>query len=133
MNDGRVVPSFITQALRNKPIAIQGDGNQTRSFCIVSDLISGIYKLMMSNETLPVNIGNPQEITILEFAKKVIEATGSRSRIVFKPPFPDDPKQRRPDISKAKERLKWEPQVPLEEGLLKTIEFLEKNIVYQPN
>ncbi len=128
MNDGRVVPSFITRALKNKPIAVQGDGNQTRSFCYVSDLIDGIYKLMMSEELLPVNIGNPQEITILEFAKKVIQLTGSHSKIVFKPPLPDDPRQRRPDISRARKRLGWEPQVPLEEGLLKTIEFFRKNL-----
>ncbi|HON07162.1 MAG TPA: SDR family oxidoreductase [Verrucomicrobiota bacterium] len=128
MNDGRVVPSFITQALKNKPITIQGDGCQTRSFCYVSDLIDGIYKLMMSDEVLPVNIGNPQEMTILEFARKVIQLTGSRSKIIFKPPLPDDPKQRRPDISKAKKILRWEPVVTLEEGLLKTIEFFGENL-----
>lgn len=128
MNDGRVVPSFISQALNNKPITVHGDGSQTRSFCYVSDLIEGIYRLMMSDEVLPVNIGNPQEITVLEFAKKIIEITGSKSKIVFKPPFPDDPKQRRPDITKAKKLLKWEPKVSLEEGLKNTIEFFKKRL-----
>ncbi|MGB9601430.1 MAG: UDP-glucuronic acid decarboxylase family protein [Limisphaerales bacterium] len=128
MNDGRVVPSFISQALRNKPITIHGDGSQTRSFCYVSDLIEGIYRLMMSDETLPVNIGNPCEITVLDFAREIIRLTGSRSKIVFKPPFPDDPKQRRPDISKAKRILKWEPKVPLYEGLAKTIDFFKQRM-----
>jgi dTDP-glucose 4,6-dehydratase len=128
MNDGRVVPSFISQALRNKPITIHGDGSQTRSFCYVSDLIEGIYRLMMSDETLPVNIGNPCEITVLDFATEIIRLTGSRSQIVFKPPFPDDPKQRRPDISKAKRILKWEPKVPLYEGLAKTIDFFKQRM-----
>ncbi|MGC9035584.1 MAG: GDP-mannose 4,6-dehydratase, partial [Verrucomicrobiia bacterium] len=128
MNDGRVVPSFISQALRNKPITIHGDGSQTRSFCYVSDLIEGIYRLMMSDETLPVNIGNPCEITVLDFAREIIRLTGSRSQIVFKPPFPDDPKQRRPDISKAKRILKWEPKVPLYEGLAKTIDFFKQRM-----
>ncbi|MGC8886739.1 MAG: UDP-glucuronic acid decarboxylase family protein [Verrucomicrobiia bacterium] len=128
MNDGRVVPSFISQALRNKPITIHGDGSQTRSFCYVSDLIKGIYRLMMSDETLPVNIGNPCEITVLDFAREIIRLTGSRSKIVFKPPFPDDPKQRRPDISKAKRILKWEPKVPLYEGLAKTIDFFKQRM-----
>lgn len=128
MNDGRVVPSFISQALKNKPITVHGDGSQTRSFCYVSDLIEGIYRLMMSNEVLPVNIGNPQEITVLEFAKKIIKITDSKSKIVFKPPFPDDPKQRRPDITKARKILKWEPTVPLDEGLRKTIEFFKNRM-----
>lgn len=128
LNDGRVVPAFISQALKNKPITVHGDGSQTRSFCYVSDLIEGIYRLMMSDEALPVNIGNPQEITVLEFAKEIIRLTGSRSKIVFKPPLPDDPKQRRPDISKAKRILNWQPKVNLEEGLRKTIEFFKQKL-----
>ncbi|MGC8744203.1 MAG: UDP-glucuronic acid decarboxylase family protein [Verrucomicrobiia bacterium] len=127
-NDGRVVPSFISQALKNKPITIHGDGTQTRSFCYVSDLIEGIYRLMMSDEPLPVNIGNPREISVLDFACEIIKLTGSRSKIVFKPPFPDDPKQRKPDISKAKRLLKWEPKVALSDGLLKTIDYFKQRL-----
>jgi len=123
LNDGRVVPAFISQALKNKPITVFGDGRQTRSFCYVSDLIEGIYRLMMSDHTEPVNIGNPREMTMLEFAREIIQATGSRSKIVFKPLPQDDPKQRRPDITRARTWLKWEPQVPLAEGLRKTIAY----------
>jgi len=123
LNDGRVVPAFISQALKNKPITVFGDGRQTRSFCYVSDLIEGIYRLMMSDHTEPVNIGNPREMTMLEFAREIIQATGSRSKIVFKPLPQDDPKQRRPDITRARTWLKWEPQVPLAEGLKKTIAY----------
>jgi dTDP-glucose 4,6-dehydratase len=123
LKDGRVVPAFISQALKNKPITVFGDGRQTRSFCYVSDLIEGIYRLMMSDHTEPVNIGNPREMTMLEFAREIIQATGSRSKIVFKPLPQDDPKQRRPDITRARTWLKWEPQVPLAEGLKKTIAY----------
>jgi len=123
LNDGRVVPAFISQALKNKPITVFGDGRQTRSFCYASDLIEGIYRLMMSDHTEPVNIGNPREMTMLEFAREIIQATGSRSKIVFKPLPQDDPKQRRPDITRARTWLKWEPQVPLAEGLRKTIAY----------
>ena len=123
LNDGRVVPAFISQALKNKPITVFGDGRQTRSFCYVSDLIEGIYRLMMSDHTEPVNIGNPREMTMLEFAREIIQATGSRSKIVFEPLPQDDPKQRRPDITRARTWLKWEPQVPLAEGLKKTIAY----------
>jgi dTDP-glucose 4,6-dehydratase len=101
LNDGRVVPAFISQALKNKPVTVFGEGNQTRSFCYVSDLIEGIYRLMMSDYDLPVNIGNPAEMTMVEFAEEIIRATGSRSKIVFKPLPQDDPKQRKPDITKA--------------------------------
>src|SRR5690606_28819086 len=113
INDGRVVPAFVSQALKNKPITVFGTGKQTRSFCYVSDLIEGIYRLMMSDYSLPVNIGNPTEMTMLEFAEEIIKATGSRSKVVFKPLPQDDPKQRRPDITKAKKHLKWEPKVKL--------------------
>lgn len=123
MNDGRVVPAFVGQALEGKPLTVFGKGNQTRSFCYCSDLIEGIFRLMMSNESLPVNIGNPREMTMVQFAEAVKAATGSRSKIVFKPLPQDDPKQRQPDISKAKRLLKWEPKVSLEDGLRQTIEY----------
>src|SRR6201993_1313089 len=114
LNDGRVVPAFIGQALKNKPITVFGQGKQTRSFCYVSDLIEGIYRLMNSPTCEPVNIGNPTEMTVLEFAEQIIRATGSRSKIVFKPLPQDDPRQRRPDIRRAKTLLKWEPKMSLE-------------------
>src|SRR5437867_10686180 len=112
LNDGRVVPTFLWQALKNKPITIFGDGKQTRSFCLCSDLIEGIYRLMMGPHSEPVNIGNPQELTMLEFAAEIIKATRSRSRVVHRPLPQDDPKQRKPDITRARAWLKWEPQVP---------------------
>src|SRR5436189_4113344 len=102
LNDGRVVPAFVSQALQHRPLTVYGDGSQTRSFCYCSDLIEGIYRLMMSRVTQPVNIGNPQEITVLEFAREIIRITGARSRIVFRPLPQDDPKQRRPDITRAR-------------------------------
>ena len=123
LNDGRVVPAFVSQALKNKPITVFGDGSQTRSFCYCSDLINGIYRLMMSDYDLPVNIGNPTEMTVLEFAREIIAATGSRSRISYKPLPKDDPKQRKPDIGRARKLLKWRPQVPLSKGLGPTIEY----------
>ncbi len=125
LNDGRVVPNFIKQALRGEDITVYGDGSQTRSFCYVSDEIEGIYRLMMSDYNLPVNIGNPEEHTILEFAKIILEITGSSSQIVFKPLPVDDPKQRRPDITKAREILGWEPKVSLEQGLKETIKYFK--------
>src|SRR5688572_20706672 len=128
LNDGRVVPAFISQALARKPITIFGKGTQTRSFCYCSDLIEGIYRLMMSDHPGPVNIGNPREMTMLEFAEEIIRVTGSRSKIVFKPLPEDDPKQRRPDITRARTLLKWEPQVPLAEGLEKTIAYFRPRI-----
>ncbi len=128
LHDGRVVPAFIAQALKNKPITVFGDGTQTRSFCYVSDLIEGIYRLMMSNYALPVNIGNPTELTMLQFADEIIRATGSRSKVVFKPLPQDDPKQRRPDITRARTLLKWSPKVPLAEGLAKTIEYFRPKV-----
>lgn len=128
LRDGRVVPAFVSQALRNQPITVFGDGSQTRSFCFCSDLIEGIYRLMMSSQTDPVNIGNPHEMTMLEFAEATIRATGSKSRIVFRPLPQDDPKQRRPDITKARKFLKWEPQVPLSEGLRRTITYFRPRV-----
>ncbi len=121
LNDGRVVPSFLSQALQHKPLTVFGTGAQTRSFCYCSDLIEGIYRLMMSRHTEPVNIGNPQEITVLEFAREIIRLTNSRSKIAFKPLPQDDPRQRRPDLTRARRWLHWEPQVPLAEGLAKTV------------
>src|SRR5579862_3308528 len=128
LNDGRVVPAFIGQALKNKPITVFGKGTQTRSFCYVSDLIEGIYRLMMSSVREPVNIGNPVEMTMLQFAEEIIRTTGSKSKIIHKPLPQDDPKQRQPDITKAKKILKWEPKVPLREGMAKTIEYFKGKI-----
>ncbi len=128
LNDGRVVPAFISQALKNKPITVFGAGSQTRSFCYVSDLIEGIYRLMNSSTELPVNIGNPHELTMLEFAREIIQATGSRSRLVHKPLPQDDPKQRRPDITRARKILRWEPKISLKEGLNKTIEYFRGKV-----
>jgi dTDP-glucose 4,6-dehydratase len=125
--DGRVVPNFITQALAGKPLTVYGDGKQTRSFCYVGDLVDGIYRLLVSEVNEPVNVGNPREMTILDFATKIAELTGCGSDIVFEPLPVDDPKVRQPDISRARELLGWEPKVPLEEGLKKTIDYF-KNI-----
>src|SRR6266567_2976184 len=128
LHDGRVVPAFISQALKKKPLTVFGRGRQTRSFCYVSDLIEGIYRLMMSSFDQPVNIGNPVEMTVLAFAKAIIRATHSSSRIAFKPLPQDDPKQRRPDISRARKHLDWEPKVLLSDGLSRTIEYFRKKI-----
>lgn len=131
LHDGRVVPAFISQALRGKPLTVFGDGRQTRSFCYCSDLIEGIYRLMMCADpsaNLPVNIGNPTELTMLEFAREIIQATGSRSKVVFKPLPQDDPKQRRPDITRARKLLKWEPKVALADGLAETIAFFRGKV-----
>lgn len=127
--DGRVVPAFISQALGGKAMTIFGDGSQTRSFCYCSDLIDGIFRLMMSRELLPVNIGNPREMTMLEFARAIRAATGSKSKLVFKPLPQDDPKQRRPDISRAQKLLKWSPKVGLDEGLRRTIEYFGSKVL----
>ena len=128
LNDGRVVPAFISQALKTPALTVFGRGRQTRSFCYVSDLIEGIYRLMMSSYDQPVNIGNPAEMTMLEFAREIIRATGSRSKIVFRPLPQDDPRQRRPDITRARKLLRWAPQVPLAEGLAKTIEYFRRKV-----
>jgi len=124
-NDGRALPAFISQALNGDDLTIFGDGSQTRSFCYVSDLIDGIYKLLISDEENPVNIGNPNEVTIEEIAKEIIELTNSKSEIIYKELPVDDPKVRQPDISKAKSVLGWEPKVSREEGLLKTIDYFK--------
>jgi dTDP-glucose 4,6-dehydratase len=123
LDDGRVVPAFLDQALRGEPLTVFGDGSQTRSFCYVSDMVDGLFRLMLSDERYPVNLGNPAEMTILEFAEKIRRMTGTRSEIVFQPLPEDDPKQRRPDISMARAILGWTPRVELEEGLRQTVEY----------
>jgi len=125
LNDGRALPNFVFQALSEKPITVYGDGKQTRSFCYVSDLIDGIYRLAMSDEHLPVNVGNPEEITLLEFAQRVRAHFPKAGPIVFEPLPEDDPKRRCPDIRKAKRILGWEPKVSLAEGLKRTIEYFQ--------
>jgi dTDP-glucose 4,6-dehydratase len=125
LNDGRALPNFVYQALSGKPLTIYGDGKQTRSFCYVSDLIDGIYRLMMSNEHLPTNVGNPNEITILEFAERIRKHFENPPPIVLEPLPQDDPKRRCPDISKARRILKWEPNVGLEEGLKMTLAYFK--------
>lgn len=126
-NDGRVVSNFIVQALKGEDITVYGDGSQTRSFCYIDDMVDGIIKMMNSPKgfTGPVNLGNPEEFTILELAEMILKLTKSKSKIVFKPLPQDDPKQRQPDITLAKSRLNWEPKVPLQEGLIKTIEYFK--------
>lgn len=128
INDGRAVPSFISQALRNEDVTVFGDGRQTRSFCYIDDLVSGILKLMLSDQNDPVNIGNPHEMTIEAIAKTIIDMTGSRSRIVYRELPTDDPKVRQPDITRARQVLGWEPKVTLEQGLVKTIEYFRKKM-----
>ena len=132
LNDGRVVPNFIRQALSGEPLTVYGDGTQTRAFQYYSDLVEGVYRLLHSKEVLPVNIGNPHEMTILEFARAVVDISGSQSPIQFVQPedarIRDDPKQRRPDITKALELLGWEPRVGLQEGLEHTIEFFRDRV-----
>jgi len=126
LNDGRVVPNFMKQALRGQDLTVYGDGSQTRSFCYVSDEIEGFMRLAKSSEHLPVNIGNPTEFTILECAKRVLAVTGSKSNIRYEPLPQDDPKQRRPDITKAKTLLGWEPKIDLETGLRMSLEYFRK-------
>jgi dTDP-glucose 4,6-dehydratase len=128
LNDGRVVPAFLDQALRGEDLTVFGDGSQTRSFCYVSDLVEGLVRLIESSETYPVNLGNPNEMTILEFAHYIREKVGSSVSVQFKPLPSDDPKIRRPDISKAKRVLGWEPRVHLEEGIRKTVEHFRERI-----
>ena len=125
LDDGRVVPAFLDQALRGEPMTVFGSGAQTRSFCYVTDLVDGLYRLMQSEERYPVNLGNPREMTILEFAEHIRAMTGTQSRVVFEPLPEDDPKQRRPDISKAKSVLGWEPKVALEDGLRATVAYFQ--------
>lgn len=128
LNDGRVVPNFIAQALCGEPLTVYGDGSQTRSFNYVADLVEGVYRLMLSEEHEPVNIGNPQEMSILEFAQHILRLTGSRSEIVFQPLPVNDPRVRCPDISKARRVLGWEPQVSFEEGMSRTIAYFQKKM-----
>lgn len=124
-DDGRAVPNFLTQALQRKPLTIYGDGHQTRSFCYIDDLVDGISRLMGSSLSEPVNLGNPNELTLLELAQRILQLTGSSSRIVFRPRLADDPRVRRPDIRKATRFLRWKPRVSLEEGLKKTIAYFQ--------
>jgi dTDP-glucose 4,6-dehydratase len=125
LNDGRVVPAFVDQALRGIPITLFGDGSQTRSFCYVSDLIDGLYRLLLSTEVYPVNVGNPNEITIREFAEVITRLTNTAGTVVYQPLPEDDPKQRKPDITKARTLLGWEPKVDLHTGLLETIQYFQ--------
>jgi dTDP-glucose 4,6-dehydratase len=131
LNDGRALPNFVYQALSGQALTIYGDGKQTRSFCYVDDLIDGIYKLMLSDEQLPVNIGNPQEITILEFAERIRKHFDNVPQIIFEPLPQDDPKRRCPDISKAKRILNWEPKINLEEGLKRTLAYFKQEFSRQ--
>ena len=127
IKDGRVVPNFIDQALHHKPLTVYGDGKQTRSFCYYSDLVEGIVRLLYSGQPGPINVGNPDEFTILEFAKMVLKMSGAKSKIIYEPLPKDDPKQRKPDITLAKKYLKWTPKVKLPEGLRETIKWFQKN------
>ena len=128
LDDGRALPTFMGQALRGEPITVFGDGSQTRSFCYVDDLVDGIYRLLLSDEVMPVNIGNPDEITIKEFAEEVVALTGSRSTVAYEPLPADDPKVRQPDITKARTLLGWEPKVGRSEGLKRTLAYFQQQI-----
>jgi dTDP-glucose 4,6-dehydratase len=128
LNDGRVIPNFMKQALRGEPLTVYGDGSQTRSFCYVSDEVDGFLRLMASSETLPVNIGNPNEFTILECAKEVLKVTGSKSGIKYEPLPQDDPKQRRPDITRARQLLGWEPKIDLPTGLKLSLPYFQQAV-----
>jgi dTDP-glucose 4,6-dehydratase len=129
VKDGRAVPAFMSQALRNEDVTVFGDGSQTRSFCYVSDLVDGIIRMMESSENSPINIGNPAEMTIKQIAETIIEMTGSKSRIIYQPLPEDDPKVRRPDITRARTLLGWEPKVDLREGLTKTIDYFRTKVL----
>ena len=128
LDDGRVLPNFVGQALRGEPLTVYGEGQQTRSFCYVADLVEGIYRLLQTDYHLPVNLGNPAEVTIREFAEEILRLTGSKSPIVTRPLPPDDPKQRKPDIRLAKELLGWEPKVDREDGLRRTLAYFQKKV-----
>lgn len=128
LDDGRALPTFLSQALRGEDLTVFGDGSQTRSFCYVDDLVEGIYRLLLSDYTMPVNVGNPAEITLLQFAEEVLALTGSTSKIVYKPLPQDDPKQRQPNITKAREILGWEPKVDRHEGLKRTLAYFKEHI-----
>lgn len=127
-DDGRAIPAFMTQALKGEDITVFGDGKQTRSICYIDDLVDGIFKLLMSNYVYPINLGNPDEVTILDLAMEIKELAKSKSQIVFKPLPPDDPKVRKPDITKAKEILGWEPKISRKEGLTKTLEYFKHKL-----
>jgi dTDP-glucose 4,6-dehydratase len=129
LNDGRALPAFVSQALRGEDVTIFGDGSQTRSFTYVDDLVEGIYRLLMSDYAYPVNIGNPEEITIGEFAEEIVRLTGSKSKVIYKPLPEDDPKQRKPDITRAREILKWEPKYTRAEGLKPTLDYFKKAVL----
>jgi len=131
LNDGRAIPTFITQALSGQPLTVHGDGSQTRSFCFIEDMVEGIWRLMQSAVTEPVNLGNPQEMTLLELAKKILVLSGSSSQIVFSPLPVDDPKVRQPDITRALRLLGWEPSVELDEGLRRTIEWFRQRLQHR--
>ncbi|CAI2717165.1 UDP-glucuronic acid decarboxylase family protein [Nitrospina watsonii] len=128
LNDGRAIPNFMHQALNGLDLTVYGDGSQTRSFCYVSDLVDGIHRLLTSRVTEPVNIGNPEEMTLIEMAEKILQVSGSQSKIVFKPLPEDDPRLRRPDIARARHHLKWEPRVDLETGLRATLDFFKQHM-----
>jgi dTDP-glucose 4,6-dehydratase len=132
MQDGRVVPNFILQALKGEPLTVYGQGEQTRSFQYVDDLVAGIGRLLASGEHYPVNIGNPHEMTVLQFAKKILQLTGSKSEISYRPLPQDDPQVRQPDITKAKKLLNWEPRVDLDDGLKQTIDYFRARLKGQP-
>jgi dTDP-glucose 4,6-dehydratase len=128
LEDGRAIPSFVTQALRGEDISVFGDGSQTRSFCFVSDLVEGIYRVLMAGETRPVNLGNPRELTVLELAREIVQLTESRSKIVFTPLPQDDPKRRQPDISRARQLCGWEPKIDFAVGLRETISYFRERL-----
>jgi dTDP-glucose 4,6-dehydratase len=128
LDDGRALPTFMSQALRGEDVTVYGDGSQTRSFCYVDDLVEGIYRLLLSDYSRPVNIGNPSEITLLQFAEEILKLTGSKSKIIYEPLPQDDPKQRQPNITKAKQILGWEPKVDRSEGLKRTLEYFKEHI-----
>ena len=132
LRDGRIVPNFMRQALSGEPLTVYGDGSQTRSFCYCTDLVDGIYRLMLSDEHFPTNVGNPTEFTVLEFAHQVLKLTGSKSEIIFEDLPQDDPKQRKPDISKARRVLGWEPKIELAEGLATTLEYFQSRLSESP-
>jgi dTDP-glucose 4,6-dehydratase len=133
MHDGRALPNFMVQALEGKPLTVYGEGSQTRSLCYVSDLVEGIYRVLVSNETGPTNLGNPEEVSILQLAEAIIRVTGSKSSIAFKPLPADDPRRRQPDITAAREKLGWEPRVSLEQGLVKTLPYFQSLLQKSPH
>jgi dTDP-glucose 4,6-dehydratase len=132
LNDGRVLPNFFYQAITGEDLTVYGDGSQTRSFCYVDDLVEGIYRLLFSDYTMPVNMGNPDEITISQFAEEIIQLTGTMQKVIYKPLPMDDPKQRQPDITKARQLLGWEPKINRSEGLKITYQYFMKTMGKSP-